>query len=212
MSLVRKEIKKSCSIDIKRQARYLIHAGVHVNALLKGVNVILFSLRRGSSLQLVNVVKGNGVFEQVVGVELSGSGARAEVLAGFHGTGKARHSLDITMHHKAVNTKGDILVRGVYEDESRGIFTGTIKIDPQAQQSQSFFTDNILLLDSAEATSVPMLEIMADDIRASHGSTTSGIEEEQLFYLTSRGISVSEARNMIISGFLQPITQRLQSL
>jgi len=199
------DIKVSGSAAISRPTRCVIRAGVHATVDLAGTQTALFILERESLLQLVNVVRNHGTIEQVVGIELCGTGARAEVLAGFHGKGRARHSFDITMHHRAPKTKGGILIHGVFEGRSAGAFTGMIKIDPGAQQAQSHFTDNVLLLDGATATSVPKLEILADDVRASHASTTSGIDERQLFYLMSRGIADAEARSMIVESFLHPV-------
>lgn len=134
---------------------------------------------------------------------LEGEGAHAQVHARFHGTKDQHLGLFMIMHHKVPNTTGDIAIRAVHEQQSRGVYSGLIKIEKQAQKTLSYFKDDVLLLDEGLAESLPTLEIEANDVKASHGSTTSRVSEEQLFYLQSRGISRARAREMIIEGFLR---------
>jgi Fe-S cluster assembly protein SufD len=105
------------------------------------------------------------------------------------------------------HTSGNIAIRGVYEQTSRAVFSGLIKIEKEAQQTDSYFRDDVLLLDDAIAGSLPTLEIEANDVKASHSSTTSRIHDDQLFYVQSRGISRQGAQNLIIQGFLGKIPE-----
>ncbi len=158
-----------------------------------------------AEITIVNYIHNIKQMDTKVRIELLGNGAKANVFYAFHGHADNKHFFDITMHHRARHTKGDILIRGVYEGKSLGKFYGLIKIDKKGQGTDSYFTDNVLLLDQGMGVSVPNLEIEANDVKASHGSTTGKINEDQLFYLTSRGVSVMQAKKMIIDGFLQPI-------
>lgn len=199
------------SIELKKSARVEIAAGRQVTIVLQGSGDFSITVGRHARVQILEMVKAASI-QQFVRIGLVGLGAAATVTAGFLGRGQARHELNVTMHHQARATTGDILIKGVYADRARGMFRGLIKIDRGAQQSNSYFTDNVLLLDDGKATSVPTLEIEADDVKASHGSTTSSIDPDQLFYIQSRGIDVWTARDMITTGFLKPIFDRLQTV
>lgn len=134
--------------------------------------------------------------------DMQGEGGEADIRGVFHGVKNEHHSMHLLMRHAQPHTRGNIAIRGVYEDKSRAVFTGLIKIEKEAQKTNSYFRDDVLLLDEAIAESLPTLEIEANDVKASHGSTTSRIHDDQLFYVQSRGISKQKARDLIIRGFL----------
>lgn len=187
--------------------------------LKKGCTSVLFlnnnpanikaKLDSQAELTIVNYIHDVKQMDTKVLIELLGNGAKANVFYAFHGQADNKHSFDITMQHRAKNTRGDILIKAVYEGQSFGKFFGMIKIDKNAQGTDSYFIDNVLLLDQGMGISVPNLEIEANDVKASHGSTTGKINEDQLFYLTSRGASLKQAKKMIINGFLTPIFDKL---
>jgi Fe-S cluster assembly protein SufD len=164
---------------------------------------------KNSQAHVICRIKDSKNFKHELTVELVGQGAECLVSGLFHGKATDQHNFNVILHHRAKNTKGDILIRGVYEQEARGKFSGLIKVDKQAQITHSFFQDNILLLDEASAISVPTLEIEANDVKASHSSTTGKIDEDQLFYLRSRGVSTAVAKQMIVEGFFHPVLARL---
>lgn len=134
--------------------------------------------------------------------DMQGEGSEADIRGVFHGVEDEHHSMHLVMRHAQPHTKGNIAIRGVYEHSSRAVFTGLIKIEKEAQRTNSYFRDDVLLLDGALAESLPTLEIEANDVKASHGSTTSRINDDQLFYVQSRGLSKQGARDLIIQGFL----------
>lgn len=188
----------------------LVRSGVKANLVLKGlVKGIKVKVEGKANFHLVNLVKAVKQFNCQAIIELVGAGASGRVSGLFHGISKDSHAFDVVLHHKAPNTKGDILIRGVYENRARGVFSGLIKINPKARGTDSFFANNNLLLDQASVISVPQLEIETDNIKASHGSTTGRVDEGQLYYLMSRGLSEKIARCMIIEGFFQPVINRL---
>ncbi len=187
----------------------------------KGVKSILILKNNPASIKvkieakanftIINYIHNIKKMDAKILVELIGTGAKANVYYAFQGRANNRHAFDVTMNHQVKNTTGNILIKGVYQNKSIGKFVGLIKIDKKAQGTNSYFTDNILLLDQGMGVSVPNLEIEANDVKASHGSTTGKINEEQLFYLTSRGVSKSQAKKMIINGFFKPIFDKLPS-
>jgi Fe-S cluster assembly protein SufD len=112
-------------------------------------------------------------------------------------------------HHIAPHGKSNLLFKNALLDESKAVFSGLIKVDPKAQNTDSFQTNrNLLLSKEAEADSLPGLEILANEVKCSHGATTSKIDEQELFYLQSRGISKSIAEKLIVLGFFEEIIGR----
>ncbi|MDR3403808.1 MAG: Fe-S cluster assembly protein SufD [Chthoniobacter sp.] len=112
--------------------------------------------------------------------------------------------------HEAPNTASDLLYKNSLDDSSRTIFSGLIRVDPGAHQTDAYQkVRNLLLSDEAEANSAPGLEIEANDVRCTHGATSGQIEQEELFYLMSRGITKRAAQKLIVHGFLQEVVERL---
>ena len=110
------------------------------------------------------------------------------------------------MRHKAENTRANIHIRGVVKDEAEAKISGRLKIFKGAQKTNSFLTEKVLILsDKARAEVVPDLEIEADDVKASHAATVGKIDEEQVFYLMSRGLKKQQAEDIIVEGFLKPV-------
>lgn len=188
----------------------VVRPGVSANLVLKGlVRDIKVKVERGADFYLINLVNVVNKSDSQAVIELTGDRAKAQVLGLFHGISDDKHEFYVILQHRAPNTKGNIFIRGVYEDRAKGVFYGLIKIYPKAVGTNSYFTDNILLLDKASVVSVPTLEIETDNVKASHGSTTGRVDDGQLYYLMSRGLSKKAARCMIIEGFLQPIIKLL---
>ena len=96
--------------------------------------------------------------------------------------------------------------------KSRSVFRGLIKISEEAQLTDSYLTNNnILLSDEARADSVPTLEINANDVKASHGATVGNLDKDEIFYLMSRGLTKSSAEKLIINGFFAPVLKSIDS-
>jgi Fe-S cluster assembly protein SufD len=141
---------------------------------------------------------------------LPGNGAMTEFNGVYFMQGKQHLDVDTLMHHIGLATSGDLLLHGAVKDKSRSVFTGLIKIEPTAQQTNSYLKNENLILDStARADSIPSLEIDANDVRASHGATISKIDEEYIFYLMSRGIPRNTAVRMVVEGFFHKVFDRM---
>ena len=105
-----------------------------------------------------------------------------------------------------------MLSKNVLQDESKSIFSGLIRVDADAQQTNALQTNrNLLLSKQAKADSLPGLEILANDVKCTHGATTSRINQEELFYLLSRGIAKKNAESLISLGFLEEIIGKIKN-
>ena len=112
--------------------------------------------------------------------------------------------------HAAPRTRSDLLFKGAVEDEAQSVYSGLIRIRKDAQKSNANQSNrNLVLTEGAEAKSVPNLEIEADDVKCSHASTVGPIDEEQLYYLASRGVSPEEAERLIVLGFFDDVFEQL---
>ncbi len=114
--------------------------------------------------------------------------------------------------HAAPNTVSDLLYKNALLDQSRTLFSGLIRVEPDAQHTDAYQTNrNLLLSDEAEANSLPGLEIQANDVKCSHGATTGTIDEEQLFYMRARGIPVDVAKELLVFGFFDEVLEKLDN-
>jgi Fe-S cluster assembly protein SufD len=111
--------------------------------------------------------------------------------------------------HQSPDTFSDLLFKNALYDKAKTIFAGLIRVDPNAHRTDAYQkVRNLLLSDQAESNSLPGLEILADQVRCSHGATTGEIEPEELFYLNSRGIPKKDSLRLITHGFLNEILDR----
>ena len=115
-------------------------------------------------------------------------------------------------HHISPHCSSNLLSKNVLQDESKSIFSGLIRVDADAQQTNALQTNrNLLLSKQAKADSLPGLEILANDVKCTHGATTSRINQEELFYLLSRGIAKKNAESLISLGFLEEIIGKIKN-
>lgn len=152
---------------------------------------------------------GGALARSVVTTMLDGIGARGEAAALFF-TGAMQH-VDLTIHteHGVGQTTSNTVVRSAATDRGQGRFFGNIAIQKRAHGSDASLRDDALLLSKfAHIDSVPALEIAANDVKAFHGATVGSVDEEQLFYARSRGISRADALRMIALGFFEPVVSR----
>lgn len=120
--------------------------------------------------------------------------------------GRQHIDYQTTQDHLAPHTESDLLFKSVLLDRSRTVLRGVIRLRPEAQQTNAYQANHSLLLGAkARADALPILEIEADDVRCKHGSTTGRIDEEQIFYLMSRGLSRQEAQRMVVQGFFETV-------
>ena len=179
--------------------------------------------RSALALQMNSTVVGRDAHATALNLNLGGAYARTESVSRLRGSGGRSDMLAVSVAsgaqefdqrtlqvHEVPNTASDLLYKNSLEDQSRTIFAGLIRVKPGAHQTDAYQkVRNLLLSENAEANSAPGLEIEADDVRCTHGATSGQIEEEELFYLRSRGIPAKEAQRLIVHGFLKEAIDRL---
>ena len=141
---------------------------------------------------------------------LSGQGAESDLTAVYFGDGSQMLDFRTLQDHDAPNTRSDLLFKGAVEDTAQSVYSGLIRIRRRAEKSNAFQTNrNLVLTEGAEAKSVPNLEIEASDVKCSHASTVGPVDEDQLYYLATRGVPPEEAERLIVLGFFDDVFDRL---
>jgi Fe-S cluster assembly protein SufD len=143
-------------------------------------------------------------------LDLAGEGASGR-MSGFYFTNGTQHlDHDTQQNHLAPRTSSDLLFKGALKGRSRSVWQGMIYVAKGAAKTDGYQANrNLVLEDAARADSIPGLEILADDVRCTHGATVGKLEREPLFYLESRGIPRKEAERLAVEGFFDPIMQRI---
>jgi Fe-S cluster assembly protein SufD len=142
---------------------------------------------------------------------LQGSGAHSEMLALTIAQGEQEFDQRTFQSHQVPHTSSNLLYKNVLFDQARTIFSGLIVVEPDAQKTDAYQSNrNLMLSDEAEANSLPGLEIQANDVRCTHGATTSHLDPEQEFYLRSRGIRKKPADELLVFGFFEEVLGRVE--
>ena len=142
---------------------------------------------------------------------LGGEGSEARVTGAYATHGRQHIDFDTTQEHAAPNTTSDLAFRGVLQDRSSAVWKGNIIVDPGAQKTDAFQESrNLLLSRRAHADAIPGLEIQANDVRCTHAAAIAQVDPEQLFYLRSHGLPESEAKQLVIEGFLAALVERFE--
>ena len=124
-----------------------------------------------------------------------------------------QHEIKTNINHFAENTKSYQLVKSVLKDKSKGVFQGKIFVDQEAQKTDGYQLSKALLLDeNTEFDAKPELEIYADDVKCSHGSTSGNLDSDSIFYLMSRGLNYQQSRKLLVDGFLNDVVEKITNL
>jgi Fe-S cluster assembly protein SufD len=143
--------------------------------------------------------------------DLAGPGATSRVTGAYFADGEQHLDYDTFQEHIAPNTTSDFAFKGALRDEASTVWRGMIRVEQEAQKTNAYQENrNLLLSPAAHADSIPGLEILANDVRCTHGATLGQVDREQLFYLMSRGLSRSEAERLIVRGFFQDVLDRIE--
>lgn len=180
-----------------------------------GDNVWNFSheraqVARDANLEWIFGALGSNLTKNFSEIDLIGEGAVGK-MSGFYFTdGKQHLDHDTQQNHLAPHTTSDLLFKGALKDSSRSVWQGMIYVAPGALKTDGYQANrNLVLSPKARADSIPGLEILADDVRCTHGATVGKIDPDSVFYLLSRGIPYAEAEHLIVEGFFDPIMQRI---
>jgi Fe-S cluster assembly protein SufD len=143
--------------------------------------------------------------------DLAGQGATSRVTGAYFADGVQHLDYDTFQEHIAPNTTSDFAFKGALRDEATAVWRGMIRVEKAAQKTNAYQENrNLMLSEKAHADSIPGLEILANDVRCTHGATLGQVDREQLFYLMSRGLSRAEAERIIVRGFFQDILDRIE--
>src|SRR4051812_32381512 len=143
--------------------------------------------------------------------DLTGPGATSRVTGAYFADGDQHLDYDTFQEHAAPNTESDFAFKGALRDSASAVWRGMIRVEPDAQKTNAYQENrNLLLSPQAHADSIPGLEIMANDVRCTHGATLGRVDRDMLFYLMARGLSRAEAERLIVRGFFQDVLDRVE--
>jgi FeS assembly protein SufD len=141
---------------------------------------------------------------------MQGPGALAEDVEIIFGIGNQSFDITSNLIHISPNTRGKVLVKSVLKDTSQSLFKGMIKINKNAKATESYLAGHAILLDKgAKSDAIPGLEIESNEVKATHSASVAQIDEKQIFYLMTRGLSEELAKREIVGGFLEPISRKM---
>jgi len=168
-------------------------------------------VERDGSLDWVALGFGGANGRVRMETSLEGPGAHAKVTGAYAPHARQHVDFDTTQEHAAANCVSDLAFRGILADRSSAVWRGVIKVDEGAQQTDGFQEcRNLLLSKRAHSDAIPGLEILANDVRCTHAAAVAQIDQEQLFYLRSRGLGDGPARRLVIEGFLAELVERFE--
>jgi Fe-S cluster assembly protein SufD len=165
---------------------------------------------RDSSTLLASVALGGDYARVRTESRLVGSGASTRQVALYFAGGRQMHDFRTIQDHAAPHTTSDLLFKGAVQDNSKSVYTGLIRIRENAKGSNAFQTNrNLTLSEGAWAESVPNLDIETNDVKCSHASTVGPVDEDQRFYLESRGVRPEVAERLVVLGFFDEVLEQL---
>jgi len=168
----------------------------------------LARVERDGTVSAATAAFGGAYARSRADTRLVGRGAHGELLAVYFGERDQTLDFRTYQDHVAPDTTSNLLYKGVVAGRARSIYTGLIRVRPDARGTNAFQTNrNLKLSDEAWAESVPNLEIENNDVKCSHASTVSPVDEDQRFYLESRGVPTDEAERLVVAGFLDEVLQ-----
>jgi len=164
---------------------------------------------RGASLRTFTVGLGGSYDRVRADVSVVGKDARSEILSAYLGEGSQVHDIRTLQDHVAPRTTSELLCQGAVAGRSRSVYSGLIRVHRGAVRSDARQTNHNLVLDEgAHADSVPNLDILENDVRCSHASTVGPVDEDQRYYIESRGVAPEVAEGLIVRGFFDAIIDR----
>ena len=153
---------------------------------------------------------GSKFFKNEINCDLLGQHSSAFVNGIFDLDDENHHEIKSNINHLVENTKSYQLVKSVLEKKSKAVYQGKIFVSSEAQKTDGYQLSNaILLSENSEFNAKPELEIYADDVKCSHGSSSGSLDENSIFYLMSRGLNYKEAKKLLINGFLLDVIEKI---
>lgn len=197
-----------------------VGAGAHLDATtlqMLGEGTYNFSTRRtdmatDGSINWYLGLFGSQLSRYRIGYHLNGSGASANDSEVVFGNGSQSFDIHAEMVHNKTATEGRITEKSILREKSRSLFKGMIRINENASKSNSYLSGRSILLGrEAKSDAIPGLEILTNDVKATHSASVAQMDEEQIFYLMSRCLNRPEAERTIVEGFLEPLSRRMST-
>ena len=199
-------------ITVKTNASLSIHKVQQENNTNFHINTETVSQGRDSRFTLSTSTFSGAIVRNNVYVHVDGENAETNLYGLYLTDDKQLVDNHTVIDHKVPNCNSNELYKGVLDGQSTGVFNGKVYVREQAQKINAFQSNgNVLLSDNASMNSKPELEIYADDVKCSHGSTTGQIDEEAIFYLRARGISEKSAKSLLINGFVGEVVDQISN-
>jgi Fe-S cluster assembly protein SufD len=143
--------------------------------------------------------------------DLVGPGATSRVTGAYFADGSQHLDYDTFQEHAAPHTTSDFAFKGALRDRATAVWRGMIRVEPDAQRTNAYQENrNLILSEQAHADSIPGLEILANDVRCTHGATNAPVNRDELFYCMARGLSRGAAERLILRGFFQDVLDRIE--
>ena len=153
---------------------------------------------------------GSHFSKNEINCNLKGKHSSAFINGIFSLSEDRHHEIRTTINHLTENTKSYQLIKSVLDDGSKAVYQGKIFVNPEAQKTDGYqLSKAILLNEASEFNAKPELEIYADDVKCSHGSSSGSLNEESIFYLMSRGLNYQQSRELLINGFLLDVVEKI---
>ena len=181
----------------------------HLGPRMRQVAAVRATVDRDATLAMAEAGLGGMLARLHLMVDLDGRGSSAKVVGVYFGDSDQVIDYRYFMHHAGLDTSSDMFLKGAVEDEALSVFTGLIRIDEGAQRTDAYQTNrNLILSEGAAAQSVPNLEILANDVKCGHGSSVGPLDQEQRYYLMSRGLDRNQADRLQVRGFFEQALTR----
>ena len=167
-------------------------------------------LEKNSHLELFILSKGSKFFKNDIICSLNDNHGSISLNGIINLNDNKHHEIKTVINHNEENSKSYQLIKTVLNDESKSVYQGKIYVNSKAQKTDGYQLSRALLLNQeTEFNAKPELEIYADDVKCSHGSTSGNLDENSIFYLMSRGLSLSQSKELLINGFLQEVAEKI---
>ncbi len=199
----------STDLDLGDRAK-VVCLSVHAPDL-KTVSIYRRSATTGAGARLAWIWNGLGGFRTKVRNQstLAGNGSAVDDLQTFYGAKNQSYDSSVDVTHTGTDTHAQSITRGVFTDEARGMSRGLVRIEPAARKTIAYVSEHAMLLSrGARSDTIPILEILCRDVKATHSTSVAPVDPEKVFYLESRGMTAPEAIRMIGEGFLSYVLER----
>ncbi len=196
--------------DVAENARLTLTVIQDWNYATRSLGRGVIKLARDASLFFNEVGLGAKLGRLHLDVDFIGDGSTAKIYGAYFGDESQTLDYRYFMNHIGMHTRSDMFLKGAVEDDALSVFTGLIRIEETGQKTEAFQTNrNLILSSGAAAQSVPNLEILANDVMCGHGSTVGPLDEDQRYYLMSRGLTPERADRLQVRGFFEEVVQQI---